>query len=66
MELDQIVQEIRDWLRATKTPASKLGVLSCGNQRAVSRILAGSASLSTLEAVHKYVRDNPATSQKKV
>lgn len=53
------IQEIERWLKKSGWKESRLGLLAAGNQFAIERIRNGSASISTLEAVLRYIRGNP-------
>lgn len=57
----KFIKEIDDWLRKTGWADSRLGMLATANARAVARIRDGSARVSTLTAVLKFIYDHPAS-----
>ncbi len=57
--------EIEKWLKHTGMTESRLGLLAAANPRAVERIRDGTAQVATLQAVLKYIHNNPATKAKK-
>lgn len=54
------MDEIEKWLKQTKTKESRLGLLAAANPRAIGRIRNGTARVETLNAVLRYIRENPA------
>ena len=54
------LQKIDTWLSRIGLSEAYLGALACRNARAVARIRAGTATLSTLESVLSYIKANPA------
>ena len=58
--MDRNEKRIDDWLLATGTTESRLGLLACANPRAVDRIRNGSATVATLNSVLAYIAKNPA------
>lgn len=65
MAIGDDLAKIEAWLKATKMTESRLGLLSCANPRAVDRIRDGSARLSTLEHVLRYIEANPPKKRRK-
>jgi hypothetical protein len=59
------LDEIERWLRATGMAESRLGMLSAANQLAVPRLRNGTAQVSTLTAVLKFVREHPPANKQK-
>ncbi len=59
------MDEIERWLKHTGMAESRLGLLATANPRAVARIRDGTAYVTTLQAVLKYIRNNPAAKAKK-
>ena len=58
---EDTVDKIDAWLKATGTAEYRLGLLACANPRAIARIRSGTARIETMEAVLKYIEDNPAS-----
>lgn len=54
------MKAIDAWLRKTGVNAGRLGLLACGNARAVERIRNGTARVETLNSVLKYIKAHPA------
>ena len=59
MNIESAIAKIDAWLKATKMPDSRLGLLSVANARAIERIRAGTARIDTLQAVLGYIADHP-------
>lgn len=57
--IDELLAEIDRWLKRTKMKASRLGMLSAGNPRAVARIKDETGRIHTLRGVLRYIRSNP-------
>jgi hypothetical protein len=49
------------WLKKSGMSESRLGLLAAANPRAVERIRAGGATISTLNAVLRYIQMNPVS-----
>lgn len=60
MTIDQEISSIDQWLKATRTTESRLGLLAAANPRAIDRIRDGTARVDTLRAVLAYIHANPA------
>ena len=60
MTIDKEIGKIDTWLKATKMPESRLGLLAAANPSAIGRIRNGTARIATLRAVLDYIQDNPA------
>lgn len=58
--VDDYIQKIEDWLEETGLPEYRLGLLSCANNHAVSRIRTGKGSINSLREVLKFIEANPA------
>lgn len=58
--MEQAVQKIDAWLKATDTKDYRLGLLACANPRAVERIRRGTATVQALRDVLDYIDRNPA------
>lgn len=53
-------ETIRAYLKETGMKPSRLGLLACANQHAVSRILDGGGSVPALKAILDYIDKHPA------
>lgn len=58
--VDREIRKIDEWLSKTGMAESRLGMLSCANQRAVERVRNRTASLETFQAIIDYITKNPA------
>lgn len=58
--MSRALKKIDDWLKATGTKPSRLGLLACANARAVERVKAGTGSVQSLEAILDYIEAHPA------
>jgi hypothetical protein len=56
----ETIDEIEHWLERSGMNEARLGLLATANARAIQRIRDGSAQISTLRNVLKYIRANPA------
>jgi len=57
--VDEHIDQIDAYLKATGMPESRLGLLACANQRAVQRIREGTARVESLRAVLDYIQQHP-------
>lgn len=58
--VDDSIEKIDAWLKATGMKEYRLGLLACANNYAVSRIRSGKGSVESLRAVLRYIEENPA------
>lgn len=60
--VDREIRKIEEWLEATGTKPSRLGMLACANPRAVDRVMNGTGSVDSLRAIVDYIKRNPPKS----
>ena len=58
--VDDAIKKINRWLKATGYSEGRLGLLAAANAGAVPRIRNGTAQIATLQAVLKFIEQNPS------
>ena len=57
--VDDHIEKIDAYLKATGMPESRLGMLACANQYVIGRIRTGKARVDSLRAVLDYIELHP-------
>ncbi len=57
--VDEQINRIDAWLKATGMKDSRLGLLACANARAVDRVRNGTGSVESLRQLIEYIDAHP-------
>jgi|LNFM01.1.fsa_nt_gb hypothetical protein len=63
--VDEQINRIDAWLKATGMKESRLGLLACANARAVERVRSGTGSVESLRQLVEYIDAHPLKSMKR-